>query len=330
MKTYDAPSINIPSRGQRFILARRNCPEVIKPTAALPTAITPGAGWVLGTRQNVVTAVQFGNTPLILIGVGIMVNDGKTTAINLTLFIREEGQVRMYIDKNLGVGDELIAEFPWSSHGLLQVTGQSLDTISASVITLQQRRISLSHQLIAPYSLIRADATARLTPAATTQSIEVMPYFYTPSAYNLIEVALSEYDNELGNDSSVDYVRKTRCFPSLGAVNLGSTVGIWVEIDAALDADYLIEGWCAGSVDGTAGAWLEIDFAACPQGSLPAAENVQARAVVRRATFTQRLPGVQEEFFHPFVAYKGERLMAQITSQNNNPTPSVFLYGRRI
>ena len=327
METYEAPSISIPSRGQRFVLARRNCPEVIKPTAALQTAITPGVSWALGTRQNVVTAAQFGNTPLILVGVALVNYSGKNQTTNTGgIFINEEGQIRMYIDKGLGTGDEFIAEFPWFENAVLTLSGLVDDVISSQLVTFQQRRISLSHQLIAPYTLIRADAASSQATTYTV-GLGVTPYFYTPANYNLIEVPLSEYENELGNDSSVDFVRKTRCFPSLGSVQV-LVVGTLYEIDAALNADYLIEGWAWGSTAG-GGGWFEIDFATCPQGSLPSPENIQARGSVKRLALVHRSAG-HEQFFHPFIAYKGERLMATLASENGTTDPYVMLYGRRI
>lgn len=323
MKTYEAPSINIPSRGQRFVLARRNCPEVFRPNSAAPTSITPTTSWALGTRQNIVTAAQFGNNPLILIGFGVAVQDGIQLTGTGTTYLREEGQIRIYIDKNLGVGDQLIAEIPFATSGFIQLV-VGTDSI---VYAYNHRRIAVTHYLLPAYTLIRGDAAIRTVVAAAI--VQAIPYFYTPSAYNLFEVPLPEFNNQLGQDRTEDFILKTRCFPSLGSANV-TTIGAWVELEASLDADYLIEGWCYGSIGtGALATYVEIDFAACPANSLPSPDNIQARGIWRRAGVIVKASG-HEEFFHPFIAYKGERLMSTQVARTGSMDAQVILYGRRI
>jgi len=153
MKNYDAPSINIPSRGQRFVLARRNCPEVILPSGATQTAITPGSAWALGTRVNEVTATQFGNNPLILIGVEVLLSSTISLTTNSTVFIVEHGQIRLYKDNNLGTGDELIAEFPWYANASVNMSGNTVPmrqrrTLHPLQIELGSIHISTRHLII--------------------------------------------------------------------------------------------------------------------------------------------------------------------------------------
>jgi len=322
MKNYDAPSINIPSRGQRFVLARRNCPEVILPSGATQTAITPGSAWALGTRVNEVTATQFGNNPLILIGVEVLLSSTISLTTNSTVFIVEHGQIRLYKDNNLGTGDELIAEFPWYANASVNMSGNTDGVTAADVAPFPMLKIDLPHRLLPPYTLIRADATTENASPPSNRA-RVYPYFYTPSNYNLFEIPLSEYNADIGYDASGDLV-KTRCFPSLGSVVTAQDT--WVELKDELDANYLIEGWSWGKGTGAV-ASSEYDFAACPAGSLPALENLQAKGQYGRLLTTQRGAG-NGRFFHPFIAYKGERLMVKMTG--TAITMSVFLYGRRI
>lgn len=319
------PSVVIPPRTGDRLLARRNCPEIIRPTAAASTLVVPGTSWALGTRVNLVTSAQFGHEPLLFVGVGASVVDGTVLSADDTIRLVDEGQAVLYADMNRGAGDVSIGAFLWHTWGLVQMAGRVDDAVTATVIAMHHRRYPMPHLLMPPGTLLRADAAIRNSTALASLGIRITPYFYDPKVYQLFEVPVSVHSAAIGYDQIGDLARQ-RCFPTLGSVQV-TAIGTWVELEAQLDADYLIEGWCMGSTNAAVAA-MAVEFATCQPGSLPGPLDVQARGAYRRPAISP-FGALIEEFFDPFIAYKGERLMATM-AESGISDPFVMLYGRRI
>lgn len=322
----------LPSHGlyappqRRFI--RRDLPEIAIPINAEAATINPGsAAWALSSSFGQLVASSAAE--YVTNAIGVTARFGRALTTNVTVTTGMIWSVHLYTGAASSEVERARVIFggPAARCSLLGVVD---DAVTAQAFANIGGQVPMYGMRIPASTRITAKTATNVPSTNWTRNAEVWLLVYDAT---LIQPAhLWAWDEDqfvAGGDSYQNASRMWDSTPTALLMTSGAgawTFSAWVQADAALDADYLIEGVANTREDD---ASTTADFVVQLGLGAAGSEVVQSESKCSRVGTTEQNCGVFT-FTHPFIAYKGERLAIRVKDQQGSLDHEAVIFGKKI
>ena len=321
--------VALPSHGlyappqRRFI--RRDLPEIAIPIDAEVAASNPGtAAWAQSAAFAQLVASSAAE--YVTCSLGVSLRQGRTLTANGV--DAEAGLWTAHLYTGAAASEVERAARALGLAHRISITGIVDDAVTSQALA------QLATQL--PMYGMRIPAATRIT-AKTACSLDGATHLKVAFTWLLVYDAtliaparLWAWDEDefaAGGDS---YQNASKIWPATpAALNVTSSgtnwvYGSWLQVDAALDADYLIEGISMGNELSGTNASVQAQLGLGAGGS-----EVAQSTTYQRRLGTDRTGGFYP-FTHPFIAFKGERLAVRLKASSASVDADVNVYGIKV